>query len=382
MFSLVQQILDDKGIQTTISNGWWERFHQRHPNLTLLSAVSLSYARAMASDSDVLLRYTMTCLKNVFNLTKSMMSLKEFTINCDEIGLPLNPKCQRVVDQIGSKNPSYLTGGDKSQLTVLACTNACGQVIPPFVVFDRKSLNKKWTEGEVPGTLYGLSSNGWMTSNLVYFWFQCHFLEYIPPAHPVLLLLDGHSSHYCPETIKLAAESKVIVFALPPHTTHITQPLDKGHFAPLKAAWREECHDFSTKNPGGVVTRVEFCEVFSKSWHKAVTPYNIIASFKATGICPFNRAVINLKKDDSFSSFDPESLAQRTGLAYIPLYSPSHTHKHYLNESSKHTHQRPISPVFSCSPSTPQALSPIPSSVSNSEASLLNSTASAKVTLR
>ena len=57
VFSLVQQILDDKGIQTTITNGWWERFRQRHPNLTLRSAVSLSYARAMASDNDVLLRY-------------------------------------------------------------------------------------------------------------------------------------------------------------------------------------------------------------------------------------------------------------------------------------------------------------------------------------
>ena len=64
--SLVQQILDDKGIQTTISNGWWERFRQRHPNLTLRSAVSLSYARAMA----VMCCFaTMTCLKNVFNLT-------------------------------------------------------------------------------------------------------------------------------------------------------------------------------------------------------------------------------------------------------------------------------------------------------------------------
>jgi len=49
-------------------------------------------------------------------------------------------------------------------------------------------------------------------------------------------------SHYCPEKIKLAAERKVILFALPPHTTHITQPLDRGCSAPLKVAWREECH--------------------------------------------------------------------------------------------------------------------------------------------
>lgn len=252
-------------------------------------------------------------------------------------------------------------------MTVLACASACGQAIPPFVVFNRKSLNQKWTEVEVPETLYGLSSNGWMTSDLFYYWFQCHFLEYIPPARPVLLLLDGHSSHYCPETIKLAAESKVIVFALPPHTTHITQPLDRGCFSPLKAAWREECHNFSTKNPGRVVTRVEFCEIFSKSWHKTVTPSNIIASFKVTGICPFNRSVINPKKDDKFSSFQPENLAERTGLAYIPLYSPS-----------RRTH--PISDLeLSSSSPSPKSLSPPPSSLSNSEA---YSTAPARVPLR
>ena len=57
VFSLVQLILDDKGIETTTTNGWWERFHYRHPCLTLWSAVSLSYARAMATDNDVLLRY-------------------------------------------------------------------------------------------------------------------------------------------------------------------------------------------------------------------------------------------------------------------------------------------------------------------------------------
>ena len=143
----------------------------------------------MASDSNVLLRYydmLEECLRS-----NKIYDVPQRIYNCDKTGLPLNPKCLKVVDVVGSKNPSYLTGGDKSQVTVLACASACGQAIPPFVVFDRKSLNQKWTEGEVPGTLYGLSSNGWMTSDLFYYWFQCHFLEYIPPARLVLLLLDG-----------------------------------------------------------------------------------------------------------------------------------------------------------------------------------------------
>ena len=57
VFSLVQQIVDDKGIHTTITNGWWEHFCHRHPQVTLRTAVPLSIARAMASDRMVLNTY-------------------------------------------------------------------------------------------------------------------------------------------------------------------------------------------------------------------------------------------------------------------------------------------------------------------------------------
>ena len=51
------------------------------------------------------------------------------------------------------------------------------------------------------------------------------------------------------EFIVVAAEEKIIVFCLPPNTTHRTQPLNKGAFSPLKICWREECHNFFSDNP-------------------------------------------------------------------------------------------------------------------------------------
>ena len=180
--------------------------------------------------------------------------------------------------------------------------------------------------GEVPGTLYGLSQNSWTSSQQFYGWFQ-HFLEYAPQKRPLLLLLDGHSAHHCPETIKLAAENNIVICALPPHTTHILQPLDRGCFAPLKMAWKQECHEFYTKNPGRVVTRLDFTRLFAKAWYKAMTAQNIINSFKVTGVYPFNREVIcnapGMEKQQKYTIFKPEALAKRTGLAYIPLHSPS-----------------------------------------------------------
>ena len=70
-------------------------------------------------------------------------------------------------------------------------------------------------------------------------WFNDHFLRYAPPVRPLLLLMDGHSTHFCPDTIRLAAEKDVVLFTLPPNTTHIAQPLDKGCFGPLKTEWKK-----------------------------------------------------------------------------------------------------------------------------------------------
>ena len=46
-------------------------------------------------------------------------------------------------------------------MTILGCASGTGQVLPPFVIFDTKQLNDLWIHGEVPGTRYGLSKNGW-----------------------------------------------------------------------------------------------------------------------------------------------------------------------------------------------------------------------------
>ena len=133
------------------------------------------------------------------------------------------------------------------------------------------------------------------------------------------------TAHYCPETIRMAAKKTHT-------TTHLTQPLDVGCFAPLKVAWREFCYSFCASNPGRTVSRYDFCELFAKAWYKSLTMPNIINSFKATGVCPLNRMAISLPDDeDGFSSFKPSSLTEKTGLAYIPLYSPARPRATHLS---------------------------------------------------
>ena len=80
--------------------------------------------------------------------------------NVDETGMPLDHKPPKVVTTKGQKKVRCRTTGNKAQVTVIACVSASGHTIPPFVIFDAKTLNIEWTKGEVPGTRYGLSNTG------------------------------------------------------------------------------------------------------------------------------------------------------------------------------------------------------------------------------
>jgi hypothetical protein len=213
--------------------------------------------------------------------------------NMDESGMPLDPKSPRVIVERGSQAVA-VGSGNKSQVTIVGCVSAAGFCIPPMVIWDRKTLAPELTIGEIPGTIYGLSANGWMDMELFDIWFRNHFLRYASAVRPLLLLLDGHSSHYCPDTIRLAAQEKVILFTLPPNTTHLTQPLDKGCFAPLKAAWKQECHQYVVEHPGQAVTKFQFSRLFAKAWACGMTMSNIIAGFRVTGVYPLNRNAISL----------------------------------------------------------------------------------------
>ena len=126
-----------------------------------------------------------------------------------------------------------------------------------------------------------------------------HFLKYAVPSRPLLVLLDGHSSHYEPMSIELARKEGVIIFCLPPHTTQDSQPLDSTVFGPLKRHWSEVCHEFQQKYPSVVISKLNFSGFFAKAWVQALTPANIVAGFRTCGVDPFNRNAILYPDDDN-----------------------------------------------------------------------------------
>ena len=160
----------------------------------------------------------------------------------NETGVPLDPRPPKVLAARGQKKVRYRSSGNKSQITV-SCGSASGQVLSPFIIFAAKQLNELWMRDEVVGSRYAVSDNGWIDQEHFLYWLSELFLVNAVAARPLLLLLDGHSIHFEPITISLAESSEIILFCLPPHTTHECQPLDCSLFGPLKSQWQQVCHD-------------------------------------------------------------------------------------------------------------------------------------------
>ena len=135
-----------------------------------------------------------------------------------------------------------------------------------------------------------------------------------------MLPLTGHCFStngwaFCPE---MAAAENVVLFTLPPNTTHICQPLDKGPFGPLKLVWRKTVHTFIASNEGCTVTQYDFSQLFAETWFKAMTMKNSTAGFKTTGVFPFNKQAVKLLEDKP-----TVPLTETSSLPFVPLFNPS-----------------------------------------------------------
>ena len=101
-----------------------------------------------------------------------------------------------------------------------------------------------------------------------------------------LLILDGYSSHATLVFKNLANDNHIILLYLPPHTTHKLQPLDVDMFRLLAQYYGQfvenhVCHGFD-------VSKQEYTEWILEACKKANSEFNILSSFKKTGLIPFD----------------------------------------------------------------------------------------------
>jgi hypothetical protein len=132
--------------------------------------------------------------------------------------------------------------GNREWVTVIQGVNAAGWAIPPFVIFAGKVLISSWYNDVPRDWVISVSPNGWTSNEHAIAWLK-HFNKHTR-ARTVgthrLLIVDGHKSHALFEFQEYCREEKIITLCMPPHSSHLLQPLHVGCFSLLKRAYRDE----------------------------------------------------------------------------------------------------------------------------------------------
>jgi len=109
-----------------------------------------------------------------------------------------------------------------------------------------------------------------------------------------LLILDNHESHTTPEFRDFCTENNIFLLWMPPHTSHLLQPLDVGCFSPLKTAFGK-VNQHLIRNRIFHIRKEDFLVSFYKAYSQVFTQTNIQAGFRGSGLHPFNpQAVLSL----------------------------------------------------------------------------------------
>ena len=268
---------------------WFQGFMKRHPNLSVRTAQILNPARAQKINPAIVSDHFEKLDALLTEL--DLFGKPEKIFNIDEKGCRLTlHKNQKILAPRGNKRVHIVADEHAENVTIVACGNAIGNVIPPMVIFKGKRANPSYGDDLPPGATFEMAPKGSMTHAIFVKWLK-HFSAFKPNGR-VLLIMDGATCHLHPDIVDEADKNDVTLYCLPSNTTHELQPFDKAVFKSFEHNWDIEFMKFRKNYPGRTLTKDTFGKIFTPAWKSSITASNIINGFRATGICPFNPDIL------------------------------------------------------------------------------------------
>jgi 4-hydroxybenzoate polyprenyltransferase len=166
--------------------------------------------------------------------------------NIDEAGIMEGQGENRLV--VGSAQKRFIQKkqpGSKAWTSFIECISATGKALHPLVIFKGKSVQQQWFSFQLQsyqGWKFDATENGWTSDATALEWLKTVFIPQSAPRdpkEPCLLILDGHGSHETTDFMWECFQNNIHLLFLPPHTSHVLQPLDLSVFSPLKHAYRK-----------------------------------------------------------------------------------------------------------------------------------------------
>ena len=151
-----------------------------------------------------------------------------------------------------SKNQTVIQPGTREPVSMIETISSNGFLLPAFSIWKAQYHQEAWyqiseqNEG-LRGYTYATSPSGWTKNSLGLYYIE-HYNKHT--RHLMddsngriqqyrMLLMDNYLSHLTWQFVEYTLTRKIVLVALPPHSTYKLQPLDVGCFGPLFHYYRK-----------------------------------------------------------------------------------------------------------------------------------------------
>jgi hypothetical protein len=309
----VAQVNDD-GIELVnyppLGKGSYKRFRNRHPEIDTIIGTAIEMNRMKDTSKEV--------LQGWFDTFKSTMEFYNIepdnVYNMDESGFSIGEiQASRVIVNTAVRQKYQAQPGRQEWVTAVEAICADGTAIPPLIIFKGESLPPQWISGpNVPHDWrFDHNQKGWTSNEHGLQWLRRCFepcTREKANGKTRLLICDGHGSHVTPEFIIHCMFYNIVLLVLPPHTSHISQPLDVGVFKPLKTYLSAALHGLISSEIARL-QKWEWLDKYATARKQATSEPNILSAFSTAGLFPFYPPKV-LRRIPS--PIEPETPADRT----------------------------------------------------------------------
>jgi hypothetical protein len=314
---MANRLLAERGAPP-VGKRWASNFIKRQPELRTRFFRRYDYSRAQCEDPDAI-RAWFALVKN----TVAKYGVVDADIyNFDETGFMMGIISTGIVVTSTERRSGVkmVQPGNREWVTVIQGVNALGWTVPPFIIVSGKYHLSTWYQNSAlpHDWVIATSANGWTTNERGLEWIR-HFNQHTKPRTTGkyrLLVLDGHESHHSTDFELYCKDHDIITLCMPPHSSHILQPLDVGCFGPLKRAYGGEVEK-RVRAGTTHISKEDFFPAFLAAFQQTMTIQNVQAGFRGAGLVPHNPESVITRLDVKLRTPTPENQDSAVTQAWV-----------------------------------------------------------------
>jgi hypothetical protein len=297
-----EELLKERGDHEPLGIHWIQKFLSRQKELKSYFAAPRDKERVNAISYSTVSGWFKLVAETVIRY-----QIKQSDIyNMDEKGFAMGQTGKQKVIALKQKMSTFMSQpGNREWVSLIECISGDGDLLPAFIIFKAKVQKKSWIDELEQGNTLAISKKGWTNNELAMEWFRRVFDVYTRKRQQGeyrMLIFDGHASHITNEAIRFCIDQKIILLCLPPHSTHILQPLDVGFFQPLATRYRSALVQEVKLDSCANIDKNDFIKLYQQARRETATPSTIASAWQKAGLFPFEpESILNTipKPEDS-----------------------------------------------------------------------------------